>query len=99
MRLETTRRSVTQNAATTVYVEADAEQVWLGGSWLRSQRLPSPSIALRVSSTPTTGIHSYRTMLIALLKRLAVPVPIIAVLGGALIKLKRKRQEKHGSQA
>jgi hypothetical protein len=38
-------------------------------------------------------------MLIALLKRLAVPVPIIAVLGGALIKLKRKRQEKHGSQA
>jgi hypothetical protein len=35
-----------------------------------------------------------RDMLIALLKRLAVPVPIIALLGAALLKLKRQHGEK-----
>ena len=33
-------------------------------------------------------------MLIALLKRLAVPVPIIGLAAAALIRLKRQRQEK-----
>jgi len=33
-------------------------------------------------------------MLIALLKKLAVPVPIIGVAGAALIRFKRQRQEK-----
>jgi hypothetical protein len=34
-------------------------------------------------------------VLIALLKRLAVPVPIIGVAAAALIRFKRRRQEKH----
>lgn len=33
-------------------------------------------------------------MLIALLKKLAVPAPIIAVIGAALIRFKRQRQQK-----
>jgi hypothetical protein len=33
-------------------------------------------------------------MLIALLKKLAVPVPIIAIIGAKLIHFKRQRQEK-----
>jgi hypothetical protein len=33
-------------------------------------------------------------MLIALLKRLAVPVPIIGLAAAALIRFKRQRQEK-----
>jgi hypothetical protein len=38
-------------------------------------------------------------MLIALLKRLAVPVPIIGLAAAALIKLKRQRQEKKAGKA
>jgi len=38
-------------------------------------------------------------MLIALLKKLAVPVPIIGVLGAALIRFKRSRQEKRTAKA
>jgi hypothetical protein len=37
-------------------------------------------------------------MLIALLKRLAVPVPIIGLAAAALIKLKRQRQEKKAAE-
>lgn len=33
-------------------------------------------------------------MLIALLKRLAVPVPIIGLIGAKLIRFKRQRQQK-----
>jgi hypothetical protein len=36
-------------------------------------------------------------MLIALLKRLAVPVPIIGLAAAALIRLKRQRQEKRAA--
>jgi hypothetical protein len=35
-------------------------------------------------------------MIIALLKKLAVPVPIIGVIGAALIRFKRQRQDRHG---
>jgi hypothetical protein len=35
-------------------------------------------------------------MLIALLKKLAVPVPVIGVLGAALVRFKRQRQGKNG---
>jgi hypothetical protein len=35
-------------------------------------------------------------MLIALLKKLAVPVPIIGVIGAWLIRFKRQRQGKDG---
>jgi hypothetical protein len=38
-------------------------------------------------------------MLIALLKKLAVPVPIIGVVGGALIRFERQRQEKRTAKA
>jgi hypothetical protein len=38
-------------------------------------------------------------MLIALLKKLAVPVPIIAVIGAKLIHFKRQRQEKRTAEA
>jgi hypothetical protein len=37
-------------------------------------------------------------MLIALLKRLAVPVPIIGLAAAALIKLKRQHQEKKAAE-
>jgi hypothetical protein len=37
-------------------------------------------------------------MLIALLKRLAVPVPIIGVAAAALIRFKRQRQEKRAAK-
>jgi hypothetical protein len=36
-------------------------------------------------------------MLIALLKRLAVPGPIIGIAAASLIRFKRRRQEKHQS--
>ena len=38
-------------------------------------------------------------MLIALLKKLAVPVPIIGVIGAWLIRFKRQRQHKNGEGA
>jgi hypothetical protein len=38
-------------------------------------------------------------MLIVLLKKLAVPVPIIGVVAAWLIRVKRKRQEKHAAKA
>jgi hypothetical protein len=38
-------------------------------------------------------------MLIALLKRLAVPVPIVGLAAAALIRLKRQRQEKKARNA
>jgi hypothetical protein len=38
-------------------------------------------------------------MLIALLKRLAVLVPIIGVVGAALIRFERQRQEKRTDKA
>ena len=38
-------------------------------------------------------------MLIALLKKLAVPVPIIGAVGAALIRFKRQRQEKRTAKA
>lgn len=38
-------------------------------------------------------------MLIALLKKLAVPVPIIGILGAKLIHFKRKRQEERTAKA
>ena len=38
-------------------------------------------------------------MLIALLKRLAVPVPIIGLAAAALIRLKRQRGEKREAMA
>ena len=37
-------------------------------------------------------------MLIALLKRLAVPVPIIGLAAAALIRLKRQRQQKRADK-
>jgi hypothetical protein len=37
-------------------------------------------------------------VLIALLKKLAVPVPIIGLLAAWLIRLKRRRQENQGSK-
>ena len=38
-------------------------------------------------------------MLIALLKKLAVPVPIIGVVGAGLIRFERQRQEKRTAKA
>jgi hypothetical protein len=38
-------------------------------------------------------------MLIALLKKLAVPVPIIGVIGAALIRFKREHQGKRTANA
>jgi hypothetical protein len=38
-------------------------------------------------------------MLIALLKRLAVPVPIIGLAAAALIRFKRQRKEKKAGKA
>jgi hypothetical protein len=37
-------------------------------------------------------------MLIALLKRLAVPGPVIGIAAVSLIRLKRRRQDKHGTK-
>jgi hypothetical protein len=38
-------------------------------------------------------------VLIALLKKLAVPVPIIAIIGAKLIRFKRQRQDKRTAKA
>jgi len=45
------------------------------------------------------GYSNGKAMLIALLKRLAVPVPIIGVAAAWLIRFKRQRQLKKAAEA
>jgi hypothetical protein len=57
-----------------------------------TERLTEPSSFCAIRESYRLG------MLIALLKRLAVPGPILGVAAVALIRLKRQRQEKHASK-
>jgi hypothetical protein len=52
-----------------------------------------------VGKDPPVGVDIEVEMLIALLKRLAVPIPIIGLLAATLIRLKRQRQEKKAGKA
>jgi hypothetical protein len=45
------------------------------------------------------GYRNRKAMLIALLKRLAVPVPIIGVAAAWLVRFKRQRQLKKAAKA
>jgi len=57
------------------------------------------SAAARTFDRATPGYRDLKTMLIALLKRLAVPVPIIGVAAVWLIRFKRQRQLKKAGKA